>query len=49
MREKMQQMQQEVQEIMSYIRENLAPAAVAGSRSALVRVPGSKLVRSRAK
>jgi MerR family transcriptional regulator/heat shock protein HspR len=49
MREKMQQMQQEVQQIMSYIRENLAPAAVAGSRGALVRVPGSKIVRSRAK
>jgi MerR family transcriptional regulator/heat shock protein HspR len=49
MREKMQQMQQEVQQIMSYIRENLAPSGTSSSRNALVRVPGSKIVRSRAK
>jgi MerR family transcriptional regulator/heat shock protein HspR len=49
MREKMQQMQQEVHQIMSYVRDNLASSAATGSRNALVRVPGSKIVRSRAK
>ncbi len=41
MREKMERMQQEVQEILDYVRENMAP--VTSSRDALVRVPASKL------
>ena len=43
MREKMERMQQQFDEVITFVREN-ATSQVAGN--ALVRVPGSKLVRS---
>ena len=45
MREKMEQMQRQVHEMLEYVRENLAPADA--GRDALVPVPASKLVRRR--
>ena len=47
MREKMERLQTDIGEMIAYVREHLNPAAATGSREALVRVPGSKIVRSR--
>lgn len=47
MRERMEKLQQEVQEIIAYVRENVSPGAGGTMRNALVRVPASKLVRTR--
>jgi MerR family transcriptional regulator/heat shock protein HspR len=47
MREKMEKMQQQIREILAYVRENLQPSASSAARDALVRVPASKIVRSR--
>jgi MerR family transcriptional regulator/heat shock protein HspR len=51
MREKMSKLQSEVEELFKYIREHISPDEES-SRSlenALVRVPASKIVRSRVK
>jgi MerR family transcriptional regulator/heat shock protein HspR len=44
MREKMEALQKEVEEMVEYVREQFA-ARAAGSGSALVRVPAQKIVR----
>jgi MerR family transcriptional regulator/heat shock protein HspR len=46
MREKMEQMQKEMEDMILYIRENIAPTGAAAKRNALVRVPANMLVRS---
>ncbi len=48
MREKMEKMQKELEELVKYIQEHIASAEAVGSvRNALVRVPACKIVRSR--
>jgi len=47
MREKMELMQQQFDEVITFVRENASSAATGAARDALVRVPGSKLIRSR--
>ncbi len=48
MREKMERMQQQVHELMEYVRENMLPTTgSAGATDALVRVSSAKIVRSR--
>ncbi len=47
MRERMERLQNEVAQMVAYVRENLDPDARAGERGAIVRVPTSKIVRSR--
>lgn len=46
MREKMERLQREVDEIIEYVRTNLAPFVAEGTRNALVRVPATKIIRS---
>lgn len=46
MREKMEKMQQQVEEIIAFVHDQISPALAGSMRSALVRVPGSKIVRS---
>ncbi len=47
MREKMEKLQHQVEEIIAFVREQLPPSAFAARHSdALVRVPASKIVRS---
>ncbi len=47
MREKMEKLQHQVEEIMAFVREQLPPSAFNTRRGdALVRVPASKIVRS---
>jgi MerR family transcriptional regulator/heat shock protein HspR len=46
MREKMEQLQTEVCQMISYLQEHLDFASTPVGRDALVRVPGSKIVRS---
>lgn len=46
MREKMESLQREVDEIIEYVRVHVAPFVAGESRNALVRLPGTKLVRS---
>lgn len=45
MREKMEKMQREIDEMIQYVRENLSHAGAA-RRHALVRVPGTTIIRS---
>lgn len=47
MREKMELMQQQFDEVITFVRENASSTATGAARDALVRVPGSKLIRSR--
>jgi MerR family transcriptional regulator/heat shock protein HspR len=49
MREKMERLQREVDEMIEYVRANLAPFAAEGGRNALVRVPSAKIIRSSAR
>jgi MerR family transcriptional regulator, heat shock protein HspR len=46
MREKMEQMQQQFDEVITFVRENASSAAAGAAGNALVRVPGSKIIRS---
>jgi MerR family transcriptional regulator/heat shock protein HspR len=46
MREKMEQMQKELDEIIAFVHENVSGSPGAGSRDALVRVPPSTLIRT---
>jgi MerR family transcriptional regulator/heat shock protein HspR len=39
-------MQQQFDEVITFVRENASSAAIGAARNALVRVPGSKLIRS---
>lgn len=47
MREKMERMQTEIEELVSFVRENVGGASSSPVRDALVRVPGLKIIRSR--
>ena len=49
MREKMERLQREVDEIIEYVRTNLAPFVTESAANALVRVPASKIIRSHTK
>jgi MerR family transcriptional regulator/heat shock protein HspR len=46
MREKMEKMQEQVEEMMEFIREEISPSLAGSLRSALVRVPPTKIVRT---
>lgn len=46
MREKMEKMQVQVEEMMDFVREQVSPALAGSFRNALVRVPASKIVRT---
>lgn len=46
MREKMEKMQQQVDEIIAFVQEQISSSAAGSIRSALVRVPAAKIVRS---
>jgi MerR family transcriptional regulator/heat shock protein HspR len=47
MREKMEKMQQQVEEMIEFVREEISPSLASSLRSALVRVPSAKIVRAR--
>ncbi len=47
MREKMEQLQLEMEQLVTFVREQVSPSMAASMRSALVRVPATKIVRSR--
>jgi MerR family transcriptional regulator/heat shock protein HspR len=47
MREKMERMQMEIEEMVQYVRENIGPTGMTAKRNALVRVPATMLIRSR--
>ena len=49
MREKMERLEREVDEMIEYVRANIAPFTAEGNRNALVRVPATKIIRSAAK
>lgn len=46
MREKMEKLQFQVEEMIEFVREQIAPALTTSVRNALVRVPASKIVRT---
>ncbi len=46
MREKMEKMQQQVEEMIAFVRDQISPSAAGSFRDALVKVPASKIVRS---
>ncbi len=46
MREKMEKMQEQVEEMIGFVREQINASASDSFRSALVRVPATKIVRS---
>ena len=47
MREKMETMQQQVEEMIVFVREQISPFLAGSMRNALVRVPAAKIVRTR--
>ncbi len=47
MREKMERMQKEIEELVAFVRGHLGETSDIQTRAALVRVPGMKIVRSR--
>jgi MerR family transcriptional regulator/heat shock protein HspR len=46
MREKMEKMQQQVEEMIEFVRDQISPSIAGSFRSALVRVPASQIIRS---
>jgi MerR family transcriptional regulator, heat shock protein HspR len=46
MREKMEKMQQQVEEMIEFVREQISPTLAGSIRSALVPVPAAKIVRT---
>lgn len=46
MREKMEKMQQEVEDLIAFVHDQISPALAGSIRGALVRVPAAKIVRS---
>jgi len=49
MREKMEKMQQQVEEMIEFMRDQISPDLARTIRNGLVRVPASKIVRTRRK
>jgi len=47
MREKMERMQREIEELVAFVQERIGQASEIPAREALVRVPGLKIIRSR--
>ena len=47
MREKMERMQREIEELVAFVQERIGEASKIPARDALVRVPGLKIIRSR--
>lgn len=47
MREKMEKLQQQVEEMIEFVHEQVSSSLAGSLRNALVRVPSSKIVRSR--
>jgi MerR family transcriptional regulator, heat shock protein HspR len=47
MREKMEKMQQQVEEMIAFVQDQISPSMAGPLRSALVRVPATQIVRSR--
>jgi MerR family transcriptional regulator, heat shock protein HspR len=47
MRERMERMRLQMEEVLLYVRENIASGDSGPARGALVRVPASKIIRSR--
>ena len=47
MREKMEQLQLQVEEMIEFVREQISPSLAGSMRNGLVRVPGAKIVRTR--
>jgi len=48
MREKMERMQKEMEELIAYVQERMGAATEAPAPGALVRVPGTQIIRTRA-
>ncbi len=46
MREKMEQLQKQVEEMVEFVRDQVSPSMAGSMRDALVRVPASKIVRT---
>jgi MerR family transcriptional regulator/heat shock protein HspR len=46
MREKMEKMQQQVEEMIAFVHDQISPSLANSFRGALVRVPGSQIVRT---
>ena len=46
MREKMEQLQKQVEEMVEFVRDQVSPALAGSLRNALVRVPAAKIVRT---
>jgi MerR family transcriptional regulator, heat shock protein HspR len=46
MREKMEQLQKQVEGMVEFVREQMSPSSAGSLRSALVRVPAAKIVRA---
>jgi MerR family transcriptional regulator/heat shock protein HspR len=46
MREKMEQLQLQVEEMIEFVREEVSPSLASSMRGALVRVPSAKIVRT---
>ena len=46
MREKMEQLQQQVEEMMAFVQEQVSPLLANSLRNALVRVPAAKIVKT---
>ena len=46
MREKMEQLQKQVEEMIEFVHEQLSPSMAGSLRNALVRVPAAKIVRT---
>jgi MerR family transcriptional regulator/heat shock protein HspR len=47
MREKMEKLQRQVEEIIAFVQEQVSPSLAGSTRSALVPVPATKIVRTR--
>jgi len=47
MREKMQKLQQQVEDIVSFVHDQISPTLAGSMRNALVRVPAAKIVPTR--
>lgn len=46
MRERMEKMQQQVEELIAFVHDQVSPSSAGSLRGALVRVPASKIVRT---
>jgi MerR family transcriptional regulator/heat shock protein HspR len=46
MREKMEQMQKQVEEMIEFLRDHISPSLAGSFRDALVRVPAAKIMRT---